>query len=89
MEAKEAKIEPSVLFTSLVMSLASSATVELGLVEDPETKQKRTRPEIAKQSIDLLEMLQTKTRGNLSSDEIALMSHVLTDLKFQFAKIVK
>jgi hypothetical protein len=74
------------LFSTFVMGLASATLIELGLIEDPLTKTKRVNKEAARQHIDILAMLQDKTRGNLSSDEKDLLERALTDLRLQFAK---
>jgi hypothetical protein len=75
------------LFSTFVMSLASAAMVEMGLVEDPFEKKKRVRKDQARQNIDILIMLQKKTLGNLDPNEKELLDKVLVDLKFQFAKL--
>ena len=73
-------------FSTFVMGLASASLIEMGVIEDPGTKQKRVNKTAAQQHIELLRMLQEKTRGNLSSDEKELLDRVLTDLKLQFAR---
>jgi hypothetical protein len=78
--------ESPALFSSFVMGLASAALIEMGVIEDPATKQKRVERDLARQHIDILTMLQAKTRGNLSPEEKQLIEQVLTDLKLQFAK---
>ncbi len=78
------------LFTTFVMSLTSAAFIELGVIEDPhhpQGQEKKLDIESARAHIDILSMLQDKTRGNLSSEEKDLLDRVLTDLKLQFAKI--
>ncbi len=75
------------LFSNFVMSLASATLVELGLLPDPISQEKRKSVEHAKQNIDILEMLKVKTRGNLSADESVLIERVLTDLKLQYTKV--
>lgn len=74
------------LFSNFVMGLASAALIELGVVEDPQSHKKRKNIELARQHIDMLEMLKQKTQGNLSPEESKLMESVLTDLKIQFVK---
>jgi hypothetical protein len=75
------------LFSTFVMGLASATMIELGLLEDPIEKKKRLRKDQARQHIDLLSMLQHKTRGNLDTHEKELLERVIVDLKLQFAKI--
>ncbi len=75
------------LFSNFIMSLASATLVELGLVPDPLTKEKRKNVDHARQNIEILSMLKAKTVGNLSAEESRLLESVLTDLKLQFSKI--
>lgn len=75
------------LFSTFVMGLASAAMVEMGLVEDPFDNKKRVRKDQARQNIDILVMIQSKTLGNLDSNEKELLDKVLIDLKLQFAKL--
>lgn len=77
------------LFSTFVMGLASATMIELGIVEDPSSKQKRLRKDEARKHIELLSMLQDKTRGNLDANEKQLLEQVLVDLKYQFAKASK
>ena len=75
------------LFATFVMGMMSATLVELGIVEDPVSKKKRVQTEAARQHIDLLIMLQEKTKGNLSSDEHGLLTRVLTDLRMEYVKV--
>ncbi|NCN42467.1 DUF1844 domain-containing protein [bacterium] len=75
------------LFSSFIMGLASAAMVEMGIVDDPHDGKRRFSPEDARQHIDLLNMLQQKTRGNLDENEKQLIDRALVDLKYQFAKL--
>ena len=78
---------PIANFSTFIMGLASASLIEMGVLEDPLTHQKRVDRDAAHQHIELLKMLQEKTRGNLNTDEKELIEHVLTDLKIQFARI--
>lgn len=73
-------------FSTFVMSLASASFIELGLVDDPATQHKRKDLNVAKQHIDLLEMLQDKTRGNLDDEEKGLLERILRDVRLQYVK---
>jgi hypothetical protein len=73
-------------FSVLVMSVASSAAVALGLTENPQTGTKDTDKDLAKFNIDLLLMLQEKTQGRLSEDEKKLLQAVVTDLQMKFVQ---
>jgi hypothetical protein len=76
---------PAMDFSTLVLSLSTSALYHLGLVEDPETH-KTIPPELslARQTIDTLEILQEKTRGNLDEDERRLLESLLYELRMRF-----
>jgi hypothetical protein len=82
------KTGPTLDFNALVLSLGSSAIVHLGEAPDPTSGQKREKPELAmaQQSIDLLAMLQEKTRGNLSADEARFLENMLFDLRMLFVQ---
>jgi hypothetical protein len=72
-------------FAGFLISLGSSAFVHMGLIPDPETGQTRTANlAIARQTIDMIELLEEKTRGNLSSEEATLLRNLLTDLRMRF-----
>lgn len=75
-------------FNALVLSLGSSAIVHLGEAPDPTTGQKAA-PDfaLAQQSIDLLAMLQEKTRGNLTEDEAKFLDGMLFDLRMLFIQV--
>jgi len=80
---------PLLDFNALVLSLGSSAIVHLGEAPDPTTDQKRDKPEfaLAQQSIDLLAMLQEKTRGNLTAEEARFLDNMLYDLRMLFVQV--
>jgi hypothetical protein len=72
-------------FAGFLISLGSSAFVHMGLLPDPESGQTRApNLAIARQTIDMIELLEEKTRGNLSSDEATLLRNLLTDLRMRF-----
>ena len=75
---------PEINFSTFVFSLSSSAFIHLGLAEDPMTGEKRKDLPLAKQTIDILAMLQEKTRGNLSEDEGKLMEGILYELRMRY-----
>ena len=72
------KLEPS--FSSLVISIATSAAIHLGL--DPNSKEEKNI-DLARYNIDLLEVLQEKTKNNLSKEESELIDRFIKDLKLQ------
>ena len=73
-------------FATFIFSLNSSALVQLGMLEDPMTGETATNLPLAKQTIDLLSMLEEKTRGNLDADEAAMLKNILYDLRILYVK---
>ncbi len=77
---------PKINFSTFIFSLNSSALYHLGLVPDPTTGKKEKNLLLAKQSIDILGMLDEKTQGNLTNDEEKLLRHILHDLRLMYVK---
>ncbi|MDG4476933.1 DUF1844 domain-containing protein [Thiovibrio frasassiensis] len=77
---------PEVTFTTLVMSLNSSALYHMGEIQDPETGQAGNDLALAKHTISTLQLLKDRTRGNLTDKEEELLGHVLADLKLRYVK---
>ena len=76
---------PQLDFNALVLSLGSSALIHLGLAPDPTTQQQAPLDlGLSQQSIDLLALLQEKTRGNLTPEEAAFLATMLRDLRLRF-----
>lgn len=78
----ETKMEAS--FSMLVMSIASSAAMSLGLAPHPQTGETHKDKGMARFNIDLLIMLQEKTKGHLIDDEKQFLDSVVTDLQMKF-----
>ena len=77
---------PEVTFTTLIMSLNSSALFHLGEIQNPETGKVGRDLVLAKHTIDTLQLLKDKTKGNLIDKEEGLLGHVLADLKLRYVK---
>jgi len=72
-------------FSTFLLSLGTSALVQLGEAPDPTLGGERgTDLAGAKQTIDLLGLLEEKTRGNLEEAEQHLLSNLLADLRLRF-----
>lgn len=83
----EASGPAKVDFSMLVLSLSHSAFFHLGLVEDPVTQQSGPVDKaLARTDIDMLEILQEKTQGNLTSEEEKLLQSLLYDLRLRFVQ---
>jgi hypothetical protein len=77
---------PPVSFLTFVLSLAHSAMVLMGEAPEPETGQYLTNLPEAKHTINILAMLECKTRGNLSDEESEALSNLLCELRLAFVK---
>lgn len=75
-----------VSFANLILSLSTSALLHLGHIENPETKKVEKNLPLAKQSIDLISVLEDKTRGNLTKQEEQLIGAVLCDLRLKYVE---
>ncbi|MDY0059418.1 MAG: DUF1844 domain-containing protein [Myxococcota bacterium] len=73
-------------FTTFLMSLATSAFVHLGRARNPETGAVAANLPLARQTIDILGLLEDKTRGNLTDDEAILLQNLLFDLRLQYVE---
>ena len=79
---------PESSFTTLVITLSSSAWIGMGKVEDPVSGGIRKDLQSAKYTIDILLMLRDKTKGNLEPGEKKLLDEVLADLQTNYAETV-
>ena len=77
---------PEINFPTFIFSLNSSALVNLGVIEDPATNQKAKNLPMAKQTIDILGMIEEKTQGNLSDDEANMLKTMLYELRMLYVK---
>lgn len=77
---------PEVNFNSLIFSLSSSALLNFGEIADPQTGEKKKDLTLAKHSIDVIAMLQEKTKGNLTDEEQKFLDSILTDLRWRYVK---
>jgi hypothetical protein len=77
-------------FYTFVLSIGSSVLVHLGEAPHPETGKPGARNlPLAHQSIEILSMLQVKTRGNLVDEEVKLLDQLLLDLKLRYVEASK
>ena len=77
---------PEINFATFIASLNASALVNLGVIADPATGTKEKNLPIAKQTIDIMSMLQEKTKGNLTVDEESILKSILYDLKMMYVR---
>lgn len=76
-----------VSFSTLLLSLGSSAILAMGLEKNPHTGQIEKDLDVARFNIDMLKLLQEKTKGNLSSEEKNFLDSVVSDLQLKFVAI--
>jgi hypothetical protein len=79
---------PAIDFSTFVMSLSHSVLVNLGDAPDPEGS-KPPHLELARQTIDLLALLQEKTRNNLTGPEEHLLEQALYDLRLRYVEVAR
>lgn len=80
----------NVTFIGFVLSLAATAAVHFGDMPDPQTGQKPTpNLEAVSHLIDILALLDEKTRGNLTAEERSVLEQVLYELRMRFVEARK
>ena len=85
-QAQEEGSFPDLNFSTFVFSLGTSAMYHFGDFPDPVTKKAERNLEAAKQTIDILGILQDKTKGNLSDDEERLLESLLSELRMRYVR---
>ena len=73
-------------FSGFILSLNASALIHLGEIPDPQSKERALNLPAAKHTIDILELLIDKTKGNLTSDEQKLVDDVVYNLRMKYVK---
>jgi len=89
-ESEEAELpdaDDAAGFASFLMSIASNAAASLGMIEHPVTHKREVDLELGKHWIDVLGMLEKKTRGNLLPQEKQILEGLLADLRMQFVSL--
>lgn len=77
---------PHVDFATFILSLSHSALMHLGDAPDPDTGSVERNLPLARQTIDLIAMLEEKTKGNLVGEEERLIAQILFDLRMRFVE---
>jgi hypothetical protein len=78
--------DEAINFASFLISLGTQAFMHLGDIPNPLTQQREKDPAAAKQMIDLLGILEAKTKGNLTPDEEHLLQQLLLDLRLRYVR---
>jgi hypothetical protein len=77
----------SAMFAQIVMMFASAAMQQMGKLVSRETGKAEINLEAAQTSIDMLDMLASKTNGNLNADEEQMLKETLSSLKLTFVEM--
>lgn len=80
---------PEANFDELLRLLLGQALLYMGAFPDPETGRAVVSLEMAKLHIDLLQVVETKTKGNLTPEESSALTRVLAELRMQFVEVAK
>lgn len=75
---------PKLDFVTFVLSLYHSTSCHLGIAPNPETQTCEENLPLARETIDILSMLQEKTQGNLTGEEERILSEILFDLRMAY-----
>ncbi len=81
--------ESELLFTQLVLSFQAAAWQQMGKVPSVITGKIERNLEMARHSIDMLGMLEEKTKGNLSESELKYLQHTLFELRMNYLDEMK
>ena len=82
--------QSAITFVGFVLSLAHTAAVHLGDVPDPVSGQTgQVNLQAAQQMIEILALLEEKTRGNLSAEERQLLEQIVYELRLRFVEVSK
>ena len=80
---------PAIDVTTLILSLSHSVLLSLGDAPDPATGEQLRDLPLARQTIDLISLLQEKMRGNLSGEEERVLAQALFDLRMRYVEVSK
>ena len=80
---------PPASFATLVSSLAMQALYALGGFEDPNTKKRYVDLSVAKHHIDMLNILEEKTAGNLTDEEKRLLDQAIYEVRMQYVQMAQ
>lgn len=76
-------------FSTLILSMASSAVLALGLERNPQTNEYEKNLDLARFNIDMLALLKEKTKGNLTDDEQKFLDSVVGDLQMKYVYVTQ
>jgi hypothetical protein len=85
----ETNAKETALFMQLAITFQAAAWQQMGKIKNPVTDKIERNLDQARYSIDMLEMLRSKTKGNLSEDETKFLGHVISELQLNFVDELK
>ena len=88
-EKQEKEQVPQASFALFISGLATQSYIHMGLVENPLTKKKEKDLNQAKYLIDILNVFEEKTKGNLTEDEQSYFQSLLYDLRMAYVECSK
>ncbi len=88
-EESVAQDVPEITFSAFIISLSTQALMHLGEIPNPLSGEVEKEISVAKQMIDIIGLLQDKTRGNLDQGESKLIEDILFDLRMRYVEAVK
>jgi len=85
-KGKSASKLPIITFSTFIVSLNAAVLANLGIIDEPGAGKRIKNLTLAKQTIDVLAMLEEKTRGNLTQDEATMLQSILYDLRIIYVR---
>ena len=78
---------PKIDLTTFVLSISSAAFMAMGLIPREDGKRAQVDLELARQNIDLLELMDVKTKGNRTDEENRILERVLFEARMRFVEV--
>ena len=88
-ETQTGHASSGISFAAFVLSLAHTAAVHFGDLPDPSSGAREANLAAAQQMIDILALLEEKTRGNLTAEERQLVEQVLFELRMRYVEATR
>lgn len=89
MKAPTAESPVKIDLTTFILSIASAAYMGLGVVPSRDDKKTSVNLDLAKQNIDLLELIHEKTKGNRTAEEDRLIEQLLFEVRMRYVEALK
>ncbi len=77
---------PIITFSTFIVSLNAAVLANMGIIDEPGTGKRIKNLLLAKQTIDVLAMLEEKTLGNLTQEEATMLQSILYDLRITYVR---